>query len=300
MGRGKSRRSLELIEASIEILDEIQPASVRAVCYRLFTCGLIPNMSKNETNKVSRQLTDAREAGQIPWPWIVDETREREGVSTWRDPAAFGRTVMQSYRRNKWDGQPIRIECWSEKSTVKGTLKPVLDAYEVDFRSVHGYSSSTAIRDLVTERLRSPKPLLILYVGDHDCSGMHMSEVDLPGRAEAYTENALEDGDQDVADLAIQRIALTAWDIADPGLPSFPSEDKRQDPRHGWYVRRYGSRCWELDAMSPPALRARVESAIRGHLDPAAWDRYVAAERVELASITRAVRSWGALTGAGA
>jgi hypothetical protein len=36
MGRGKARRSLELIEASIEILEAIQPATVRAVCYRLF------------------------------------------------------------------------------------------------------------------------------------------------------------------------------------------------------------------------------------------------------------------------
>lgn len=31
--RGKARRTVELIKASLEILDEIQPASVRAVCY---------------------------------------------------------------------------------------------------------------------------------------------------------------------------------------------------------------------------------------------------------------------------
>src|SRR2546425_6084399 len=100
MGRGKSRRSLELIEASIEILREIQPATVRAVCYRLFTLGFIDSMARNETSRVYRQLIDARESGAIPWEWIVDETRRVEVEPTWADPAAFARSVTRSYRRN--------------------------------------------------------------------------------------------------------------------------------------------------------------------------------------------------------
>ena len=55
MPRGKSRRSWELIGASYRILEEIHPATVRAVCYRLFTMGFIPDMSKNSTNRVSVQ-----------------------------------------------------------------------------------------------------------------------------------------------------------------------------------------------------------------------------------------------------
>lgn len=39
MSRGKSAKSLELIEASLEILRDVQPATVRAVCYWLFTLG---------------------------------------------------------------------------------------------------------------------------------------------------------------------------------------------------------------------------------------------------------------------
>jgi hypothetical protein len=37
-------------------------------------------MGKNSTNRVSRQLVDAREQGLIPWGWIVQETREVERV----------------------------------------------------------------------------------------------------------------------------------------------------------------------------------------------------------------------------
>src|SRR5690606_34476511 len=54
-GRGKAEATRKLIAACREILDEIQPATVRAVCYRLFTAGLIPDMGKASTDKVSRQ-----------------------------------------------------------------------------------------------------------------------------------------------------------------------------------------------------------------------------------------------------
>ena len=52
-GRGKSQRSMELIEAAKRILAEIQPATVRAVCYRLFVAGLIDSMEKRNTSRVS-------------------------------------------------------------------------------------------------------------------------------------------------------------------------------------------------------------------------------------------------------
>ncbi len=72
MPRGKSQRSRDLVDAASRILAEIQPASVRAVCYRLFTEGHIGSMAKTETNRVSRQLTWARETGASPWAWMVD------------------------------------------------------------------------------------------------------------------------------------------------------------------------------------------------------------------------------------
>jgi hypothetical protein len=288
MGRGKSRRSLELIEASLEILAEIQPATVRAVCYRLFTRGLISSMARTETNRVSRQLTDAREQGLIPWPWIVDETRSVEALPTWDDPAAFGETVMAAYRRNKWAGQPKRIEVWSEKGTVRGTLKSVLAQFEVAFRVMHGYASATAVNQVVDD---CQDDTLVLYVGDWDPSGLHMSEIDLPGRLAEYGGHITSDGS---TGLEIRRVALVAADLA--GLPSFEASTKRRDPRYGWFVTRYGRTCWELDALSPNILRDRVRAAIIAELDHAAWDRYVRAERLERESIESAIRTWKAIS----
>jgi hypothetical protein len=191
---------------------------------------------------------------------------------------------------------------WSEKGTVRGTLAPVLNSYEVPFRVMHGFASATAVQEIAHASLTIAQPLVALYVGDWDPSGLHMSEEDLPGRLHAYRVNLCEQNDTWREDerftktnLTILRVALTADDILDPELSSFPVKTKRDDPRHRWYINSgYGRRrrCWELDALSPVVLRERVEAAIVAHLDHDSWNRYVEAERVERESIVRSVSTW--------
>src|SRR4029077_12403481 len=131
-----------------------------------------------------RLLREAREDGTIPWDWIVDETRRLERVSTWANPAEYARCVAQSYRRDFWDQQPVRVEVWSEKGTVRGVLQPVLDEYGVGFRVMHGFSGATTIYDVAQDGDR--RPLIVLYVGDYDPSGLYMSRHDLPDRLRKY------------------------------------------------------------------------------------------------------------------
>ena len=275
MGRGKSLKNKELIHASAEILFEIQPATVRAVCYKLFTLGKIPNMSKASTNIVSRQLVWAREEGVIPWEWVVDETRRVERKSCWSDLSSYAMAVKRSYCRDRWEMQPYKVEVWSEKGTVRGTLAPVLDEYGAAFRVMHGYGSATALNSVAEESSWEDEPLEVLYVGDWDPSGMHMSEVDLPGRLDRY------DGH-----ISLSRIALTAGDVKGGGLPSFDARDKIGDRRYKWFVRNYGHSCWELDAMDPVSLRQRVEESIRELIDGDAWNRAELIEKAEFDSLS--------------
>src|SRR5215475_11135065 len=110
-----------------EAAEAAQPITGRGIGYKLFTAGLIPSMATSEMQKVYRLLKEAREEGIIPWDWIVDETRELEKVSSWKDPDAFVRTVSNAYRCDFWRQQPVRVEVWSEKGTVRGVLQPILD-----------------------------------------------------------------------------------------------------------------------------------------------------------------------------
>jgi hypothetical protein len=86
--RGLGTKTIAIREAIKEILTEIQPATVRAVCYRLFVRKLIPEMSRLQTDRVGRQLVSLREESIIPWGWVVDETRAVERVACWPDFAS--------------------------------------------------------------------------------------------------------------------------------------------------------------------------------------------------------------------
>lgn len=278
-GRGKARASLDLIEASHKILVEIQPATVRAVCYRLFTMGLIADMSKASTNKVSRLLVHAREQGVIPWAWVVDETREAERVSTWDNPDEIINAAVRGYRRDYWQDQPVRVEVWSEKGTVRGTVAPVLHEFGVTFRVMHGFASATALNAIAEVSNESEKPLIALYVGDYDPSGLYMSAVDLPERLTRYGST-----------VTLSRIALLDFDTVN--LPSFDVETKAKDGRYDWYRKRYGRQCWELDAMPPPLLRQRVEAEIRSNIIMDRWEHAVAVERAETESMADFLATW--------
>jgi len=281
MPRGKAQKSLQLIAMSRAILHEIQPATVRAVCYQLFVRGLLADMSKASTNRVGAQLVYAREEGLIPWSWIVDETREAERVPSWEDPPAYSRAVKRSYRRDRWALQRVRVEVWSEKGTVRGTLAPVLEEYGISFRVMHGYASATTVHEIAAEDAGDARAFIALYVGDWDPSGLHMSEVDLPRRLKEYG-----------AALYLQRVALTEQDVLDPSLPSFLADTKRQDPRWRWFTAQHGQRCWELDAMSPVVLRERVVQAIEAEIDWMAWDRCGKAEAAERETLEEVLGAW--------
>ena len=217
----------------------------------------------------------------IPWYWIVDETRAAEYVGAWDDPEAFACSVQRQYRKNLWASQKTRVECWSEKGTVRGTLAPVLEKYGVTLRVMHGYSSATVVNQVADETRSMDEPLLVLYVGDWDPSGLHMSEVDLPERIREYG-----------GDCEIVRVALTRSNISDGGLPSFDATSKRNDSRFKWFVSHYGYKCWELDALNPVLLRSAVEAQIMNVIDVEEWSRLELVEKAERESLIGVMRSW--------
>jgi hypothetical protein len=297
---------LALIEAMATIASAIQPCSVRALAYQLFNRKLIPSMALKYTRKVSELCVIAREEGRLPWEWVTDSTRAEQGVVTWADPVAYASTVQRLYRKDKWQDQPTHVSVWSEKATVEGTIRPVLEKYEVPFQVLHGWSGATPVWDAAQASLRRHRNTLSLYIGDYDPSGMFMSEVDLPKRLARYSSDAPVDkgidllqARQRLADnrLEIRRIALTEADTVMLGEATrFSASSKQRDPRHGWFTQHCGPWCWELDALSPNLLRDRLEGAIVAMLDQEVWDRYVRVEEAEREAVIATCRAWGSIS----
>jgi hypothetical protein len=151
------------------VAEAAQPITGRGVGYKLFSAGLIKSMARNEMQRVYRLLKEAREEGTIPWEWIVDETRGLERRATWDNPSEFAHDFVRSYRRDNWNQQPVRCQVWSEKGTVRGVLKPVLDEYAVGFNPLHGFNSATEVYNISQDD--DGRPLVVLYVGDFDPAG---------------------------------------------------------------------------------------------------------------------------------
>jgi hypothetical protein len=289
MGRGEHPETTALIDASKAILAREQPTTVRRVVYELFNQKLIPATDKGAENKVSRLLTIGRNDGRIPWAWIVDEHRRPERTLTFRDRDHAIRLVKERYRKDYWPTQPYMVTVWSEKSTVAGILAPVLREYELPFLPVHGNNSTTKIHEAAEAQIRDGRPWIVLYIGDWDPAGCYMSAVDAPTRVRKYDAN-----------IRIERVALLHSDvIATPRL-GFDVDDKRKAAvaKHGdkvgkrgidnnkpWFMERYGRACMELDAMNSNDLRARMDLAIRGYIDQAAWEHMRLIEKAEIDSI---------------
>ena len=132
-----------------------------------------------------------------------------------------------------------RLEVWSEKGTVRGTLAPVLTIRRDDPR--HARLRFGDRRQPSRRRDHGlGKSIAILYVGDWDPSGMHMSEVDyrsglLSMEVSSKSARGAEQGRR-------RKMAL---------CHRLMRAQKAKDPRYKWFVRKYGHRRWELDALSP-------------------------------------------------
>jgi hypothetical protein len=287
--RGKSAKTTALEAVIIRIVEERHPVTVRGVCYALFAQGLSGSMAVAETSRISRVMTQMREVGSLDWTRIVDGSRAVERPGRWGNPDEIIHAAVSGYRRDYWQDQPAHVEVFSEKSTVQGVLGPVLAQYGVTFRVMKGFGSFTAVRQAAEDSLDAPdgKPCIAFYLGDWDPSGLAMSEVDLPDRLRRYGGK-----------WAFKRIALVCADL--DHVPHFDSATKAGDARYRWYLKNSTAdpaKAWELDAMDPNALRARVAEAIVSMIDADAWQRALAVEAAEIQSMREFHQSWKASQG---
>jgi hypothetical protein len=124
--------------ALLELLAEHQsdgalPTSARFLFYELVQRGVISKERKTQGRRpdqnISDALTDLRERGDVPWEWIVDETRSLDdyrGASTLRD---WVLDVLPGARLDPWAGDAPLI--LTESRSLAGVLRRPVDDYAV-------------------------------------------------------------------------------------------------------------------------------------------------------------------------
>jgi hypothetical protein len=253
------------------IVEEGQPMTVRHAFYRAVAAGLVRKTEGEYSHTVDRLLVEMRQSGQMPYEWLVDDTRlplEPERFSSLEDAIA---ACLDTYQRNLWDGQPSYVEVWSEKHALSGVLSPVTMKWHVPFIRSHGYFSKTCLYDRGKVMEAENRPVTIYYLGDHDPSG---ADIERNVREEMEARHAPG------TDLTVKRLAITPEQIDEYGLPRRTT--KPTDPRTKKWQ---GGGSVEVDALDPVVLRDLLEEAITSHLDPAVVDRIRAQEAEDYARL---------------
>jgi hypothetical protein len=104
------------------MLVDSHPMTCRQVFYRATVNHIVEKTEREYNQTIIRLLLEMRLAGDIPFPWISDNTRWiRKPITHSCIQAALENTV-QTYRRDLWLNQDVYVEVWTEKDALAGVL----------------------------------------------------------------------------------------------------------------------------------------------------------------------------------
>lgn len=257
-------QSLIIIEQANSIIKEYEnqgyDLTLRQLYYQFVSRDIIPNR-QNEYKKLGSIINDARLAGLIDWNSITDRTRNVRSNPHWKDPKEILEVACDQFSIDKRETQNYYLECWIEKDALVGVIEAVCRENDVPFFSCRGYTSQSEMWEASQRILRKRKPTIIIHLGDHDPSGIDMSR-DITERLELFCDNAVS--------IQIERIALNYDQISRYNPP--PNPAKMTDSRFQSYVRSYGRKCWELDALDPTTITDLISDTIDEYTDRTLWD----------------------------
>lgn len=229
-------------------------------------------------------IADGRLCGLIDWNAIVDRTREVRLNAHWKGPQDIVEACAAQFQIDKWARQGNYIECWVEKDALIGVLEAACKPLDVPYYSCRGYNSASEIWNAGHKRLKprvqDGKQCIIIYMGDHDPSGIDMT-ADVGNRLRQFSGSD---------EIVVERIALNRDQIDEYDPPENPT--KMTDSRAEKYVAEHGESCWELDALDPTILIDLIREKIIEYREEDLWQEALEEEREHRRNLYRISRGW--------
>lgn len=254
--------------------------TLRQLYYQLVSANLIANTEK-EYKKLGVFITDARYSGLVDWEAIEDRIRIPTIPSEFADILELVEAAKNSYRLPRWEGQEYYVELMIEKDALSSVLAPKARKWHIPFSVNRGYSSASAMYDTykrILDAVENQKSIKVLYIGDHDPSGLDMVR-DIRDRIEEFMLSQLSE--EQIGDaIEVIHIALTTEQVRKYKPP--PNPAKITDPRATKYISEFGRTSWEVDALKPEIVQALLEDAIKEYVDVAKMERIIDEEKKDL------------------
>lgn len=251
------KKNIILLEDIKEVLEEYEIKEIRVTLrqlyYQLVSRNILQNKTK-EYSKLSSLLTKARYAGEIDWRSIEDRLRIPRKPVTFENIEELIENAVIWYKLDRWSNQECYVEVWTEKDALSSIIAPITDKWQILLSVNRGYASASSMHESSERFLKKDtKENLILYLGDHDPSGLDMVR-DINERLYEFGVN-----------VNVHPIALTRNQIEKYNPP--PNPAKISDPRAKWYLENFGNKSWEVDALRPEVLEELIETNILKYLD---------------------------------
>jgi hypothetical protein len=283
--------SLELIKKANSIIEDYTAQGFVLTLRQLYYQMVARDILQNKTQSYKRLgsiLNDARYAGLVDWAALEDRTRNIKGQSHWENPGSIIKSAAHSFALDKWEGQKYRPEIWVEKEALAGVVERAASSNDLSFLSCRGYMSASEMYE-AAQRIRARRRVdgqetIIIYLGDHDPSGLDMSEGDIPKRFEIFLEKY---GQRPVK---VNRVALN-WEQIEQYQPP-PNPAKETDSRFSAYQETFGDESWELDALDPNTLLAIIQAAIDEVKDQDLYEEIEQREEEERQILHKASEHW--------
>jgi hypothetical protein len=255
--------------------------SLRQLYYQLVARALIEN-SERSYKHIGDLVSNARLAGLVDWDMIEDRGREVVAPPMWENPAEIVEAAAKQFAIDRWKDQPNYVEVMVEKAALEGVLIPVCRELGIRFTANRGYCSSSTMYEAGKriERLMEEKTVHVLYLGDHDPSGIDMTR-DVRDRLSMFSWT----------DIEVNRLALNIDQVRRLNPPENPA--KMADTRARAYIDQFGTSSWELDAIEPAEMANLVQRAVRKLRNEEKWEKALRREermRSELNQFAREYR----------
>jgi hypothetical protein len=253
-------------QAIYEACASSNPRTIRGLFYHLVGAGLIEKTEAAYKSTVVRLCTDMREAGELPWEWLTDNSRWMRKSPSYNSIDDFRERVKSLFRRALWRDQNRYVEVWCEKATLAGLIVDETDEWDVPLMCTSGFSSVGFLHSAALEIESRACRTFIYYLGDYDPSGLKIWE---------NTQTKLRQYMQFDDLISFEKLAVTPEQITTYNLPTRPT--KHSNHSRDWN----GDESVELDAMPTDALVGLVRDAIKQHIDERAYDVTKLAEESE-------------------
>jgi hypothetical protein len=251
--------------------DEGYKPTLRAMFYRLFSRGIIPN-TPSAYDRLSKTTVTARMEDELEIDCFIDNSRQViEGFNEeyWTPEQLIDARIKNLKNTEsdytefipRWHNQPHYVEVWIEKDAMAGVFQTILQSRDVRIVPMKGNASLTFLNECVERVFRFKdlgKKAHILYYGDFDPSGDYM-DTDLENRLKALGLEIPYGAD-------FERIAVTEDQIDEHDLPSDPDKATKEkmdrDSKSLQFIEKYG----KLYAVELDALPALIPDVFRQEL----------------------------------